>query len=388
MNRNTKLKPLAPRPVAEQGGCQVMSYPCSSMAADGRVESVNRNAFVGANLGVHASPLEAVTSMDPKDYVWGGGYNSSFYGCQSSAIAGAQPCYYQSPDYPGRQGGLSSQGHYGYAQQYQPYAGMSAVDPGYACPTSPLPYSGSAADSSRGDLSGQGGSACDTQTSDLEGLGHTVPLDSKVDDLLELGEDDLKEMLSPSSLEEAAEPVAEDSGFCKRVRRLESAASGDSHMSGSEEVILPDFGEGFGNSDAMLLGASPISGGSVMDEANPYLGPLLHPPTLSAAAPVPGMAHEELHTRTDGPQGQSSKEVVKQLLAGMSMADAVQCINQFLRTDKRIPSEKRQAAVSALQALCPTKSLVVTLRQPVPIVKAQLRRKRSSSKALEAARNS
>lgn len=53
----------------------------------------------------------------------------------------------------------------------------------------------------------------------------------------------------------------------------------------------------------------------------------------------------------------------------------------------RIPSEKRQAAVSALQAVCPTKSLVVTLRQPVPIVKAQLKRKRSSSKALEAARN-
>jgi len=28
---------------------------------------------------------------------------------------------------------------------------------------------------------------------------------------------------------------------------------------GSEEVILPDFGEGFGNSDGMLLGASPLS---------------------------------------------------------------------------------------------------------------------------------
>jgi len=84
-----------------------MSYPCSSMAADGRVESINKNAFVGAGLGVHASPLEAVTSMDPKDYVWGGGYNSSFYGCQSSAFAGAQPCYYQSPDYSGRRA------HYG-----------------------------------------------------------------------------------------------------------------------------------------------------------------------------------------------------------------------------------------------------------------------------------
>ncbi len=54
----------------------------------------------------------------------------------------------------------------------------------------------------------------------------------------------------------------------------------------------------------------------------------------------------------------------------------------------RIANEKRQAVVSALQAVCPTKSLVVTLRQPVPIVKAQLKRKRSSSKALEAARNS
>jgi len=47
---------------------------------------------------------------------------------------------------------------------------MSAVDPGYACSTSPLPYSGSAADSSRGDLSGQGSSACDTQTSEIEVL--------------------------------------------------------------------------------------------------------------------------------------------------------------------------------------------------------------------------
>lgn len=28
---------------------------------------------------------------------------------------------------------------------------------------------------------------------------------------------------------------------------------------GCEEVILPDFGEGFGNSDGMLLGASPLS---------------------------------------------------------------------------------------------------------------------------------
>lgn len=106
MNRNTKLKLLAPRPAADQGCHQMMSYSCSSMGTEGRTGSINRNAFVGANLGVHASPLEAVTSMDPKDYVWGGGYNDSFYGCQPSAFAGAQACYY-TQEYSGQHG------HYG-----------------------------------------------------------------------------------------------------------------------------------------------------------------------------------------------------------------------------------------------------------------------------------
>lgn len=31
----------------------------------------NTNAFAGAHLGVYASPLEAITSTNPKDYVWG-----------------------------------------------------------------------------------------------------------------------------------------------------------------------------------------------------------------------------------------------------------------------------------------------------------------------------
>ena len=32
---------------------------------------LNRNAYAGLNLGVPATALEAMTSMDPKDYVWG-----------------------------------------------------------------------------------------------------------------------------------------------------------------------------------------------------------------------------------------------------------------------------------------------------------------------------
>ncbi len=102
MNRNTKLKPLAPRPVVDQESQSNMGHPPCGSIADGRTGSINRNAFVGANLGVHASPLEAVTSMDPKDYVWGGGsYNASFYGCPPSVFAGAQP-YYHPPatEYP------------------------------------------------------------------------------------------------------------------------------------------------------------------------------------------------------------------------------------------------------------------------------------------------
>lgn len=101
MNRNIKLKPLAPRPVVDQGCQQSMAYPSCHSNGDGRSGTINRNAFVGANLGVHASPLEAVTSMDPKDYVWGGGCYNSYYGCQPSGSAGAQSCYYPSTvEYP------------------------------------------------------------------------------------------------------------------------------------------------------------------------------------------------------------------------------------------------------------------------------------------------
>lgn len=75
--------------------------------------------------------------------------------------------------------------------------------------------------------------------------------------------------------------------------------------------------------------------GPMMDGANPYLSPLLGPPTLSAAIHSPSKTSEERRTHTDRPVGHGSKESVKRLLSEMSMADAVQCINQFLRTDKR-----------------------------------------------------
>lgn len=74
---------------------------------------------------------------------------------------------------------------------------------------------------------------------------------------------------------------------------------------------------------------------SRLHEASPYFSPLLEPPTLPSAVPAAVMGSSMLHTRTDKSIGQSKKEAVADLLSDMSMADAVRCITQFLRCDKR-----------------------------------------------------
>lgn len=75
-----------------------------------------------------------------------------------------------------------------------------------------------------------------------------------------------------------------------------------------------------------------------MDEANPYLSPLLDPPTLVGGNPIASKVSGELHIGTDRLKGQNSKESLKQLLSELSMAEAVQCIAQFLFNDKRYNS--------------------------------------------------
>lgn len=78
-SRAKQLKPLAPRPVSESAAASNLS---SSMAiaakqhAPGQsamhnMTAANPSGFPGQQLGVPCSPLESVTSVDPKDYVWG-----------------------------------------------------------------------------------------------------------------------------------------------------------------------------------------------------------------------------------------------------------------------------------------------------------------------------
>ena len=68
MNRSSsKLKPLAMKLEAPQLGGGFHGSKCQQSA----LESKNKNAFAGSHLGVPAGPLENVTSMDPRDYVWG-----------------------------------------------------------------------------------------------------------------------------------------------------------------------------------------------------------------------------------------------------------------------------------------------------------------------------
>jgi hypothetical protein len=58
-------------PNAEMPGAPSVSSAHTSNACWTSPSHVNRNAFVGFGLGVPASALESLTSMDPKDYVWG-----------------------------------------------------------------------------------------------------------------------------------------------------------------------------------------------------------------------------------------------------------------------------------------------------------------------------
>ena len=74
---------------------------------------------------------------------------------------------------------------------------------------------------------------------------------------------------------------------------------------------------------------------SGMDEVNPYLSPLLEDPILPSPTPAADVGSGILHTCTDSLKGPDKKEVVAELLCDMSMRDAVQCITQFLRCNKR-----------------------------------------------------
>lgn len=74
---------------------------------------------------------------------------------------------------------------------------------------------------------------------------------------------------------------------------------------------------------------------SGVDEVNPYLSPLLEDPILPSPTPVADMGSGVLHTCTDSLKRHDKKEAVAELLCDMSMSDAVQCITQFLRCDKR-----------------------------------------------------
>lgn len=67
MNRSTtKLKPIVPR-LPSDGGLVMAPFDPNNLPAN----AANKNAFAGLKLGVPASPLEAMVSMNPSDYTYG-----------------------------------------------------------------------------------------------------------------------------------------------------------------------------------------------------------------------------------------------------------------------------------------------------------------------------
>jgi len=167
--------------------------------------------------------------------------------------------------------------------------------------------------------------------------------------------------------------------------------SAASNASEADELIMPDFGEAFDRSDAMLLTipsasvgveASGIRLGDSMDAGNPYLTPLLDPSMHSGGTMDASQNCYAAETQGSSPSSAlPSKDTAETAfgtaLSDMSIADAIKCITGFLKTDSRIPDEKRQAAIAAVQGVAPRKSVVVSLRKP-SIIKSHPKRKRSS----------
>lgn len=103
---------------------------------------------------------------------------------------------------------------------------------------------------------------------------------------------------------------------------------------------MPDFGEGFNRSDAMLLSAvCSEAAGSNVDSGNPYLDPLLDPSTCSGGLDTSQNCYAA-ETQGSSPAGTTpSKETAEtasgNVLCDMSVADAIKCITGFLTMDAR-----------------------------------------------------
>ncbi|KAK9813805.1 hypothetical protein WJX73_010460 [Symbiochloris irregularis] len=128
MNRSSsRLKPLAPKPDA----CRQLPHFFTSVApAANPPESKNLNAFAGSHLGVPAGPLENVTSMDPRDYVWG--VPQSQPGLYGGPAFASQPLY--SPQVLGHHAQTFGSAAYSQApgpflQPFNGFAGASVMQP-------------------------------------------------------------------------------------------------------------------------------------------------------------------------------------------------------------------------------------------------------------------
>lgn len=108
---------------------------------------------------------------------------------------------------------------------------------------------------------------------------------------------------------------------------------------------MPDFGEGFNRSDAMLLtmpstSICPEAPSSNVDSRNPYLDPLLDPSTSSGGVFDTSKNCYAAETQSSSPAStvpsrETAEAASGNVLSEMSMADAIKCITGFLSTDSR-----------------------------------------------------
>ncbi|KAK9829527.1 hypothetical protein WJX72_006333 [[Myrmecia] bisecta] len=361
----------------------------------------NKNAFVGVNLGVPASPLEAITSMDPRDYVWGAppGYGHM------------QQQAFPSPSY-GYTNGINPFGSLmaPNAQQLPgmiqtPHAGAlqpqhSLQSQGAIAPTTPS-VPGSALPSLSDTKSDQ--VAAEAQIGGLEHVDDLlVDLDDDCMKLLQGG--DQMQTQQPSSSAKAAagqeqqrqraqqaqqpaSPSNKADGTCSDPSD-NSAMTGEHKLSSKTSAAMDVGMEGFGTSDFLdgaevNFGLDDVAGirqvASFGDLDNDFLASIHELETASSHDFSFGAVADSGDLGAKAKRGEIMKRVkseaaIKRQPSGLSMAnpllalsteDALAAVNEFLAGDLGVADEKRKAALSACQALLgPVRQLSMNRGRP------------------------
>lgn len=352
-------------------------YPVSGPIATNH-DGKNMNAFAGSHLGVPAGPLETVTSMDPKDYVWG--------------VPQAQPGLFAGPGFASQPLFAAPQGFF----QPQAFGLNGFAQPPVSAPhpstgATPLQQVQSRPQTCNAETPGTSVSKAMDSSSTAAQPTHPLPSGQavheqlqaeasleQVDDLLNMAFDDdcIKKLLSephagmaPADCNILGSPQAGRSDLHRSGSPcLERTSPGPSHNSAStgcaaapspdmldatdlhfpmEETSVLETMSGFGDLDLHLLEGGLAEVETTSEMAPPDCATVTHSLMPASGSTTRALKRAKSETGTVSNQGSGHYNP----LLSLEISDALASINGFLANHASFPEEKRLAAVEAIAAL-------------------------------------